>query len=333
MKEIYSVMTIKKIKSMGALQMAHAHNFRELPLVNTDPSLSYKNKELMNTQGFDYKSLWYKRTKEIEIVTGTPVWHRSNSVLCIEVVTTFSPEAEKNINIDEWAEANKKWLINTFGEDNVLSAVLHLDEGTPHMHSMIIPIDSRNRLCAKSFIGGRMAMFKLQDSYGKAMERFGLSRGEKFTRAKKQNLGKFYNSIEKAANATVPEPLPDESISDYQMRVNQYLQDKEMAYFKGITDLQRKLDVSESRFAQYRVHYREATNLQDQIYLSFDGNINNIKKRLRKYKTIEQSVPRKPLNNLLNNILTKFPPEDNLLYKEKKSIGNEYLSDDNGFEQ
>lgn len=333
MAELYSVMTIKKIKSMGGLQIAHAHNFRELPLVNIDPSLSYKNIELMDTQGFNYKDLWYRRTKEVELQTGIPVWHRSNSVLCIEVVTTFSPDAEKNIDIDEWTEANITWLKNTFGNNNILSSVLHLDEGTPHLHSMIIPIDERNRLCAKSFIGGRMAMFKLQDSYGKAMERFGLSRGEKFTRAKKQNLGKFYNSIEKAANASVPEPLPDETIKDYQIRVNQYLQDKEMAHFKEITDLQRKLDVSESRFAQYRYHYREATNLQEQLYISFDGNIDNIKKRLKKYKLIEQAVPRKTLNTLLDNLTVKFPPENNILYKAQSQKKNEYLSDDNGFEQ
>lgn len=148
----YCVMTIRKIKSMRSLQMSHEHNLREISLSNVDVSLSDRNEELINDTGYGYRDLWYQRMKDIELKTGEPVTKRKNAVLAYEIVTTFSKGAD--VNMEAWKEANIKWMKDTFGEENVLSMQLHEDEITPHIHTIVIPIDERNKLCARSFTGG-----------------------------------------------------------------------------------------------------------------------------------------------------------------------------------
>ena len=97
--------------------------------------------------------------------------------------------------LSEWINANVRWLKDTFGEDNLVSCVLHMDEKTPHLHATIIPIVTterkrREREGQKKYRtskGGprlsaddvmhRSMLTKYQDSYGEAMKGFGLERG------------------------------------------------------------------------------------------------------------------------------------------------------------
>jgi hypothetical protein len=59
------------------------------------------------------------------------------------------------------------------GEKNIISAVVHLDEGAPHMHLMFVPVvhtkdkDGKeiDKICARDFWKGRDSYRKLQDAY------------------------------------------------------------------------------------------------------------------------------------------------------------------------
>ena len=97
--------------------------------------------------------------------------------------------------LSEWINANIRWLEATFGKENLVSCVLHMDEKTPHLHATIIPIVTterkrREREGQKKYRtakGGprlsaddvmhRSMLTKYQDSYGEAMKGFGLERG------------------------------------------------------------------------------------------------------------------------------------------------------------
>ena len=45
--------------------------------------------------------------------------------------------------LDEWCQDNIDWLRKTYGADNVVSAVLHMDETTPHLHITVVPITDK----------------------------------------------------------------------------------------------------------------------------------------------------------------------------------------------
>lgn len=59
------------------------------------------------------------------------------------------------------------------GEKNIISAVVHLDEGAPHMHLMFVPVvhtkdkegNDIDKICARDFWKGRDSYRKLQDAY------------------------------------------------------------------------------------------------------------------------------------------------------------------------
>jgi hypothetical protein len=42
--------------------------------------------------------------------------------------------------IDEWCKDNLDYFRKGFGEKNIVSAVLHLDEKTPHIHIALVPV-------------------------------------------------------------------------------------------------------------------------------------------------------------------------------------------------
>ena len=68
-----------------------------------------------------------------------------------------------------------KFICNykNLGEKNIISAVVHLDEGTPHLHLMFVPVVHTKdeygmpieKICARDFWKGRDSYRKLQDAY------------------------------------------------------------------------------------------------------------------------------------------------------------------------
>ncbi len=42
--------------------------------------------------------------------------------------------------LGEWCDDTLQWLYRTFGRENTVSAVLHMDEHTPHIHATVVPI-------------------------------------------------------------------------------------------------------------------------------------------------------------------------------------------------
>ncbi len=117
---------------------------------------------------------------------------------------TASPEffaAGDERRVEAWREASMAWLRETYGERNVVAAVLHRDELTPHIQALVVPIDDHGRLNARGFIGGdRGRLSALQDSYHEAVGRLGLDRGVRGSVAEHQTVKEYY--------AKISEPTP-----------------------------------------------------------------------------------------------------------------------------
>lgn len=121
-----------------------------------------------------------------------------NQCKAIRIILTGTHEQMMKIldegRLDKWTEANLKWLHETFGKENVVSCVLHMDEKTPHLHATIVPIvtaerqrreregerkyntKSGPRLSADDVLK-RARLHEYQNTYAAAMKEFGLKRG------------------------------------------------------------------------------------------------------------------------------------------------------------
>lgn len=104
---------------------------------------------------------------------------RSNSVLALDTIYTASPQffqERTNAENDKFFQDCLKFHESHFG--HIISAVVHYDETTPHLHVISVPLTKDNRLSARDVIGNKSRMSKTQDAFFEQVGRgYGLERG------------------------------------------------------------------------------------------------------------------------------------------------------------
>lgn len=104
---------------------------------------------------------------------------RSNSVLALDTIYTASPDffqEKTNAENDKFFQDCLKFHNEHFG--HIISAVVHYDETTPHLHVISVPLTKDNRLSARDVIGNKSKMSKTQDAFFEQVGRgYGLERG------------------------------------------------------------------------------------------------------------------------------------------------------------
>lgn len=89
--------------------------------------------------------------------------------------------------IHQWAKDIYDFCCREFGEDNIASFIVHLDELNPHAHAVIVPITKDGRLSAKEMFGGndlnqaKVRMRDLHSRLAEVNEKYGLERGDDIT--------------------------------------------------------------------------------------------------------------------------------------------------------
>ncbi len=230
MADAYAILLIDKVKSPGRLVLKYEHNLRlrdDIP--NIIPDKIDENETLIplprvSGKELNYAEAFRKRIGELTYYKDHKV--RKNAVLAYEVVLKFSNVP--SVNIDIWKEKSIEWLKEKFniapdGGDNVINAILHMDEvGGPHIHAIVIPIDPRGHLNATYFTDGRKAMSNLQTSYAEAVKDAGLERGLQGSSATHISIRRMYASNKEIQN--IPEPNEGETAIEFRDRVLENLQ-------------------------------------------------------------------------------------------------------------
>ncbi len=163
-------LTRAEINGKGTHNDRKAKNHTNKDIDPTKTHLNYyiKKNKLTYTKEFD------KYLKENNLQCHL----RSNSIIMCQMIFTSDQsffdkigEAETKRYFDECY----KFICNykKLGEKNIISAVVHLDEGAPHMHLMFVPVvhtkdkegNDIDKICARDFWKGRDSYRKLQDAY------------------------------------------------------------------------------------------------------------------------------------------------------------------------
>lgn len=126
-------------------------------------------------------------------------------------------EIEKAGRLDDWCRDSMDWLYRTFGRENVVSAVLHMDEHTPHIHATLVPIVTGERrkagqkkpqeggrtyrkkanaarLCADDVLN-RTRLIAYHDDYARVMVKYGLQRGIRGSEARHVSTAQYYRDL------------------------------------------------------------------------------------------------------------------------------------------
>lgn len=248
-----------KIKNKYRFSEIEQHNYRELITPNADSEKFDLNKEFI-AQTEKWSSILEKRINQGLDKGLYSRKIRRDAILGFEVVASIPNGAKGKINIDEWAETTVEWLKQKFNiagdEDNVVSAVLHMDEKGPHIHCVFLPFDNNGKLNGTYFVSGRQKYVELQDEYAEAVKKFGLERGLKNSRAKHEDIQKFYAKLNYALDQELPIPEKDESIEDYYERANTIFKGVQLQRFQEQKKAER--DVAEANTNSYN----EARELQ-----------------------------------------------------------------------
>lgn len=208
------VMGMKKLKTPQRLDKAYLHNYRKIDVPNADPKKKHLNEELVVLAAKSYYAAY------LDIIKGFERRPRSDAVKAIDILLTYG---KGDVTFDEaaWKRENIRWLWDTFGCENVISAVLHKDETTPHIHAIVVPVVS-GRLNASHFLGGKNAMSDLQTSYADYMAQFGLERGLHNSRARHVDIKRFYAVLNAELAKELPHPEIGESTVAYRDRANEF---------------------------------------------------------------------------------------------------------------
>lgn len=97
---------------------------------------------------------------------------RKDSVRVVETLITASPEffaGKKPREVKDFFNLALDFIKSKQSPETIISAVVHMDEKTPHMHLSFVPITPDGRLSAKDILGNRKNLTKWQDDFWKFM--------------------------------------------------------------------------------------------------------------------------------------------------------------------
>ena len=193
----YAILRVGKIKTKGQLGAALSHNFRDRHTPNADLDRLHENTVLKGPKnGQDVIAAWEARA---------PEKIRKNAVHALEYFVGASPEkmaAMSRSQQDTYFRKALGWFEDRHGTDNVLSAVIHRDETTPHMQILVIPLDARGRLNARELVGGKATLSRMQTDFAHEVGiSFGLERGRERSQATHQTIKEYYAHAQEPVEA------------------------------------------------------------------------------------------------------------------------------------
>lgn len=331
----YSIFRSEPIYTLQDLAQIGSHNKREKKAYNSNPNikiqLTKNNIELLPltdkyVKGFynltkEYKKEHDERMKierEDRKKTFNQMLNKSKNVVADELLFTATHNFFNNMTRDDiknWANTCMEFVYKDLGytKEQVLHATVHLDEETPHLHCVVVPLvkkyDKRTNterftISKKQYIKDKIHLSELQDKYHKRLtdKGYNLERGIKGSNAQHQNVKELKKTTKYYENKvnTLNKKL-DNAINDFETK---------MKTTKNILFDKEYVKVKKDTF-----EYMNKVIIESQKIMEFQPKIEQlfteVKKFTKSHKTLEK--------------------ENQNLQKEVKSliIRNENLSEEN----
>ena len=163
-KAQYAILRFAKYKG-PTISRIEAHNERTKEFYASNPDikteLSKYNVHLVHPKG-------KYRTEADKMIREAGCKARKDSVRMVETLITASPEffaGKKPGEVRAFFEYALEFLKTKQAAETIVSAVVHVDEKTPHMHLCFVPNTADGRLSAKDIVGNRKKLTQWQDEY------------------------------------------------------------------------------------------------------------------------------------------------------------------------
>lgn len=235
------ILRVGKIKKSGSstLRSVAGHFDRSRDTPNADPSRLHMNRWLIGSADLVGHVDALMRKQGLD-----PAKTRKDAVVANDLMISVSPEWFRPDNPDAggtWDEdrlrvfaAEAETLLRKNFGTRCIAAVLHLDESTPHVQAVVVPLikgEKGIKLSSKDMFGPE-ALTALQQAWEDRMVEHGVGVRNKYSRAKHTTLKAYYGALEEyaefgetssvAADITISEPPAKkllEGKDDYELRV------------------------------------------------------------------------------------------------------------------
>ncbi|MDR1085347.1 MAG: plasmid recombination protein [Deltaproteobacteria bacterium] len=165
----------RKIRTLSQLKDYLKHNLRSIEVVNAFADRSPLNRHLSGPQRADLFEWACQKLKGIKI--------KANSILAASCLLEVSPEylrpGQAEIpglyleeKLEPWLEVSRDWAEKNFPQ--IINVTAHLDEVTPHIHLLFLPVGPEGRLNYARCVGTRACYSGFQESYAEAVRHLGL---------------------------------------------------------------------------------------------------------------------------------------------------------------
>ena len=251
---------------------------------------------------------------------------RTNSIIMCEMVITSDSEFFNKIGpakTKRYFEESYNFVCNykNLGSKYVVSAVVHLDEDTPHMHLMYIPVihtkdkdgNSIEKLSCRDFWKGRDSYRNLQDEYHKYItsKGFDLERGKAATETKREHLSiqeykeitNFDNTkkVLESINLELPETPELKDIKKVVFKRDEIIEEKiikpkdkiinklHQDNVKLQKELSRQVDLV-SKAETYQKENKKITSLYEELNSKYKKMENNFKNKITKLENVIEEL-------------------------------------------
>ena len=321
-KAQYGILRFHKYKGPEIGQI-EAHNERTKEKYASNPDIDPARKHL----NFNLLTPPTKYRTEAE----RQIWEagcrtRKDSVRLVETLITASPEffhGKSQQEIRAYFERALAFMKTKQNPDTFVSAVVHMDEKTPHMHLCFVPITEDGRLSAKDIVGNKKKLTKWLDEYWEYMVKKypDLERGESASETGRTHLpprifkqATRMHRLEQKLRELLGSINPMNA-----KRVREEILQILDEYIPGVAELMTKskaLKKAEKELkAEIAMLKKEANSSKPSVQRLLE-----LEKKVQENEELQSTV------RLLQQTLTAIPPEIIAEYNEPKSERKETIA-------
>lgn len=311
-KPQYGILRFAKYKG-PEISRIEAHNERTKEIYASNPDVdaerSKYNFHLVKPNG-KYRAEAEKQIAEVGCRT------RTDSVRVVETLITASPEFfkdKKKAQVKEYFEHALKFILKHVPQERILSAVIHVDEKTPHMHLSFVPITEDGRLSAKDIVGNRKKLTWWQDEFWKHMVKKypDMERGESASETGREHIPPrlFKEAIHlNRMKDQIMQILADTNMLNKKTKTEE-LEALLKKYIPSVEQMKTKLKKYD---AAYKTLKTEITELEKKLDDSKESTLKKleISRKLQEYEELKKTVE-------------NIPPEILGAYKNRGKISSQ----------
>ena len=311
-KPQYGILRFAKYKGpeIGRIE---AHNERTKEIYASNPDVdterSKYNFHLVKPND-KYRAEAEKQIAEVGCRT------RTDSVRVVETLITASPEFfkdKKKAQVKEYFEHALNFILKHVPKERIISAVIHVDEKTPHMHLSFVPITEDGRLSAKDIVGNRKKLTWWQDEFWKHMVKKypDMERGESASETGREHIPPrlFKEAIHlNRMKDQIMQILADTNVLNKKTKTEE-LEALLKKYIPSVEQMKTKLKKYD---AAYKTLKTEITELEKKLDDSKESTLKKleISRKLQEYEELRKTVE-------------NIPPEILGAYKNRGKISSQ----------